>query len=447
MTWPAFKFHSWNQKIFLFMFIRVLLIALAIAATHCNAFYSKSGDVVQLDSMQAPTKADSGVWLVEFYAPWCGHCVKAKPEMERAATALKGIAKVAAVDMTQHERLGAPYGVQGFPTFKLFSNGKVSDYNGARTAQGFVDGVTSAITALARSKLNGGGKKEQQKSSAGNPIEKLTDDNFDATVLGNTKDMYLVAFVADYCGHCKQLKPAYMAAAKKLFGTGIRFATVEGPENSQLSSRFKIQGFPTIKVFGPGAKSDKAKTYEGGRDEESIVAYATEQFEKLGGSLAVDVLELSNSQVFAKTCGKEKKCVLVVLEDLLDTSAKQRNKDLEVIQAVAKNARHLPFVWTGANSQPNIESAFGLTFGFPAVLMLREGPNGEKVGFVHRGKFNSKDLSTFIGTPFSLSTGIQVKNWPEIAKIEAWDGKSEAKPIVQDENDDFDLEAFLKDGL
>lgn len=426
----------------------VALLAVLLLASSAQAFYSKSGDVVELTDMNGPTKGD-GVWLVEFYAPWCGHCVKAKPEMEKAATALKGLAKLAAVDMTQHERLGGPYGVQGFPTFKLFSNGKVTDYNGPRTAQGFVDGVTSAITALAKSKLNGGKQQQQQKSSSSgsNSIEKLTDDNFDATVM-NSKDMFLVAFVADYCGHCKQLKPAYLAAAKKLFGTGIRFATVEGPENQQLASRFKVQGFPTIKVFGPGSgKSDaKAKTYEGGRDEESIVAYASEQFEKLGGSLQAEVLELASAQVFADTCGKEKKCVLVVLEDLLDTSAKARGQNLEVIQQAAKAARHLPFVWTAANSQPDVEKAFGLTFGFPAVLMLREGPNGEKVGFVHRGKFNAKDLGKFVATPFSLSTGTQVAQWPEIAKVDKWDGKSEAKkPVV--EEDDFDLDAFLKSDL
>ncbi|VBB29749.1 unnamed protein product [Acanthocheilonema viteae] len=50
----------------------------------------------------------------------CGHCQKLAPEYMKLANAVKGIFKIGAVDMTQHQSVGAPYNVQGFPTIKIF---------------------------------------------------------------------------------------------------------------------------------------------------------------------------------------------------------------------------------------------------------------------------------------------------------------------------------------
>lgn len=40
------------------------------------------------------------LWMVEFYAPWCGHCKALKSDWEQLAVEVKGKAKVGAVDCT-----------------------------------------------------------------------------------------------------------------------------------------------------------------------------------------------------------------------------------------------------------------------------------------------------------------------------------------------------------
>jgi len=87
--------------------------------------------------------------VVEFFAPWCGHCTTLAPEWEQAATTLMadttattyGI-RLAAVDATVHASLAGKFAVQGFPTIKIFEGHSVvnpSAYDGPRQAAGIVE--------------------------------------------------------------------------------------------------------------------------------------------------------------------------------------------------------------------------------------------------------------------------------------------------------------------
>lgn len=84
--------------------------------------------------------------VVEFYAPWCGHCKALAPEYEKAANILSSndppvvLAKVDANEEVNRP-LATQFEIQGFPTIKILRNGgkTTQDYNGGRDADSIVE--------------------------------------------------------------------------------------------------------------------------------------------------------------------------------------------------------------------------------------------------------------------------------------------------------------------
>ncbi|DBA03631.1 TPA: hypothetical protein N0F65_006810 [Lagenidium giganteum] len=81
--------------------------------------------------------------LVEFYAPWCGHCKQLAPTYEQVAKIFAGEENVlvASVDATAHSALAQRYGVNGYPTIKYFAPGSddPEDYSEGRAKENFVE--------------------------------------------------------------------------------------------------------------------------------------------------------------------------------------------------------------------------------------------------------------------------------------------------------------------
>ncbi|XP_047431589.1 protein disulfide-isomerase A2 [Mugil cephalus] len=82
--------------------------------------------------------------LVEFYAPWCGHCRQLAPLYAEAAGKLKeekAVGRLAKVDATEEKELAEEFEVGGYPTLKLFIKGDRKnpiEYTGKRSVDGII---------------------------------------------------------------------------------------------------------------------------------------------------------------------------------------------------------------------------------------------------------------------------------------------------------------------
>ncbi|KAI9734778.1 MAG: hypothetical protein M1818_006765 [Claussenomyces sp. TS43310] len=218
----------------------ILLAAPATAA----GLYPKSSAVLQVDakSYDRLIAKSNHTSIVEFYAPWCGHCKNLQPAFERAAKNLAGLAKVAAVncDDDENKQFCGSMGVKGFPTLKIVKPGKksglpvVQDYNGAREAKGIVDAVIQNIP---------------------NHVKKVTDRDLESFLEEGNSTAKAILFTE------KGTTSALLKAVAVDFLGSIKVAQIRNKEKKAVEL-FGITEYPTI-VLLPGGVEAEGIVYDG----------------------------------------------------------------------------------------------------------------------------------------------------------------------------------------
>ncbi|XP_010035498.2 protein disulfide isomerase-like 2-3 isoform X1 [Eucalyptus grandis] len=415
------------------------IASLVLALGPCDALYGPSSPVVQLTPSNFKSKVlnSNGVVLVEFFAPWCGHCKALTPTWEKAATVLKGVATVAALDADAHQSLAQEYGIRGFPTIKVFVPGQPPiDYQGAREVKPIAEFALKQVKALLKDRLNGkstGGSSEKSEPSAS---AELTSSNFDELVL-KSKELWVVEFFAPWCGHCKKLAPEWKKAAKNLKGK-VKLGHVDCDAEKSLMSRYNVQGFPTILVFG--ADKDSPIPFEGARTASAIESFALEQLET--NVAPPEVTELTSQDVMEEKCGSAAICFVAFLPDVLDTKAEGRNRYIQMLLSAAEKFKRSPysFVWASAGKQPDLEKLVGVGgYGYPALVAL----NAKKGAYAPlRSAFELNHIVEFVREAGLGGKGnLPFEGTPVIAMTEPWDGKD--GEIL--EEDEFSLEELMSE--
>ncbi|PKI82346.1 protein disulfide-isomerase [Malassezia vespertilionis] len=211
--------------------------------------------------------------LVEYFAPWCGHCKNLAPEYEKVADSFASKSNkvvIGKVDADSNRELGSRAGVKGFPTI-LFYPAQSTDpveYRGARTAEAIADFVTQQ--SKVRSKM---------APSEPSAVVEVTADDFDAIVMDPKKDV-LVEFYAPWCGYCKKLAPIYESMAqvfRRDSNCVVAKIDMDNEDNAAVRKRFQIKSFPTLLFFPAGSDDKWPRPYIKERTEEDFIAFMNEK--------------------------------------------------------------------------------------------------------------------------------------------------------------------------
>jgi len=126
-----------------------VLLVIALGLFLLILFYSngKEGYENEDDKLTDSILQSSEPVLVLFYAKWCGHCTKMKPDWEKACAKAnaeqKRMFKInVGEDNKEHKEIMKKYDIEGFPTLIVFQNGSHTHYDGPRTVDKLLENLS-----------------------------------------------------------------------------------------------------------------------------------------------------------------------------------------------------------------------------------------------------------------------------------------------------------------
>ncbi|NXF53348.1 DJC10 protein, partial [Oceanites oceanicus] len=167
------------------------------------------------------------IWMVDFYAPWCGPCQALMPEWKKMARMLNGLISVGSVDCQKYHSFCHQESVRGYPEVRLFPQKSNTAH------QYYFEWIMTVILPFHR--------YLPQVSVD------LTPQSFTEKVL-NGKDHWVIDFYAPWCGPCQNFAPEFEILARTVKGK-VKAGKVDCQAYAQTCQTADIRAYPTVKFY------------------------------------------------------------------------------------------------------------------------------------------------------------------------------------------------------
>jgi protein disulfide-isomerase A6 len=220
----------------------------------------------------------------------------------------------------------------------------------------------------------------------GNVVD-LTPENFDSFVDGSKPAF--VEFFAPWCGHCKNLAPAYEVVGDAFAKTkNVVIAKVDADKHRELGTRFGVSGFPTLKWFPKG--STTPEDYDGGREANDIIEFINRKAGTSGRiSKAASDVSVLDSANFDSVVLNDKKHVLVEFYAPWCGHCKKLAPIWDKLASIFKNDDNVVIANIDADKYGDVGGKYGVS-GFPTIKFF---PKDNKAGVAYEG---GRELSDFV---------------------------------------------------
>ena len=227
-------------------------------------------------------------------------------------------------------------------------------------------------------------------------------------------------FYAPWCGHCKNLKPAYEKAATSLDGLAqVAAIDCDDAGNKALCGSMGVKGFPTLKIVKPSSTKPGGKPiveeYQGARTATGIV-------EAVKQAIPNNVKRITDTTLDAWLAQSNQTAKALLFSDKGTTSA--------LIKVLALDLLGKMQFGQIRDKDTAAVKTFGIT-SFPTLIVL---PGGEASALMYEGNMAKDPMIDFLSqyaSPTAQSSDDSSSS--SFTDKKPNDSKEPQKPLVDDE--------------